>query len=404
MAIQGLRDTTGFVSDARPKNWREGILLLYPNGKAPLTGLTSVMSKRDVDDPEYNWWEKALSEQKLEGDASITNSATTISVSSGALTLKEGHLLWIKETDEIVLVASDPSSDTSISVVRGYSGSSASSFDPTTAGNDPYYYVIGNAQEEGSNAPTGINYDPTKRYNYTQIFRNTLEMTRTASKTRLRTGDQVREAKRECLEYHSIEMERAFWFGKRNETTRNGKPIRTTGGITSFIDSNNVRDQAGSAMDMETLEEDLFNLFQFGSSEKMCFTGNRGLLTLNQIVRKNTDMTITPGIKEFGMNVTRLTCPFGEVVIKTHPLFNQMGGGTNGGSAYLGVDSWLYFLDMQEIKYVYLEGSDTKYEKKLQSNDLDGMKSGYITECGLEVHHPKSHYLVKGVSNPAADS
>ena len=63
--------------------------------------------------------------------------------------------------------------------------------------------------------PTGVNYDPTKKYNYTQIFRNTLEMTRTASKTRLRTGDQVKEAKRECLELHSIEMEKGFIWGAK---------------------------------------------------------------------------------------------------------------------------------------------------------------------------------------------
>jgi hypothetical protein len=401
MSIQGLRDTDNFVADARPKNWRQGILLLYPNGKAPLTGLTSVMSSRTVDDPEFNWWEKALDDQKLEGDSSISASVTSISVSSGALTLKEGHLIWVKETDEIMLVDSDPSSDTSFSVVRGYSGTSGQSFDPTASGTDPYYYVIGNAQEEGSNAPTGINYDPNKQYNYTQIFRNTLEMTRTASKTRLRTGDQVKEAKRECLEYHSIEMEKAFWFGKRFEGTRNGRPIRTLGGVFEWIDSGNIKDQAGAATDMEQLEEWLFEAFSFGSNEKVAMVGNRALLTINQIVRKNTDLTIQSGIREFGMNVTRLTCPFGELVMKTHPLWNQYGGSSGN---WQGVDSWMAILDMNELKYVNLRDSDTKYQKVLQTNDLDGMKSGYLTECSLEMHHPKTHYLIKGLTNPAVDS
>ena len=35
------------------------------------------------------------------------------------------------------------------------------------------------------------------------------------------------------------------------------------------------------------------------------------------------------------MNVSRLVCPFGELVIKTHPLFeNRMPGGTTAGTAY----------------------------------------------------------------------
>lgn len=54
MAINGLRTTANFVTDQRPKNWRETILLLYPNGKAPLTALTSLMKSEKTDDPEFN--------------------------------------------------------------------------------------------------------------------------------------------------------------------------------------------------------------------------------------------------------------------------------------------------------------------------------------------------------------
>lgn len=55
MAIQGLRDTSNFVADQRPQNWREGIMLLYPNGKMPLLALTSVMKSRSVDDYTFNF-------------------------------------------------------------------------------------------------------------------------------------------------------------------------------------------------------------------------------------------------------------------------------------------------------------------------------------------------------------
>jgi hypothetical protein len=196
-------------------------------------------------------------------------------------------------------------------------------------------------------------------------------------------------------------MEKAFWFGKRFEGTRNGRPIRTMGGVFEWIDSGNIVDQAGAATDMEQLEEWLFEAFSFGSNEKVAMVGNRALLTINQIVRKNTDLTIQSGIREFGMNVTRLTCPFGELVMKTHPLWNQYGGSSGN---WQGVDSWMAILDMNELKYVNLRDSDTKYQKVLQTNDLDGMKSGYLTECSLEMHHPKTHYLIKGLTNPAVDS
>ena len=46
----GLRGTGDFVTDQRPKNWREQILRLYPNGKAPLTALLALMKNESTDD------------------------------------------------------------------------------------------------------------------------------------------------------------------------------------------------------------------------------------------------------------------------------------------------------------------------------------------------------------------
>lgn len=403
MPIQGLRDTSNFVTDQRPKNWREGILLLYPNGKMPLTALTSLMKSRSVDDPEFNWWEKELDDRRLVLGANLTAANTTITVTAGAQGLKQGDLLYVEESEEILFVASDPASDTSITVTRGFAGTTPATLDYDGAAVNPNLLVIGSAYEEGSLAPTGVNFDPTKKYNYTQIFRNTLEATRTATKTRLRTGDAIKEAKRECLEYHGIDMERAFWLGQRYEGTRNGKPHRATGGVLSWLPNDNIKN-ANAGVDMETLEEYLYEIFLYGSSEKMAFCGNRSLLTIQQVVRKNSSIEIMSGLKEFGMNVSRLICPFGELVLKTHPLFNQVRGGTNGASPYYGMEAWMAVLDMDNVGYTYLKDSDTKYQPDLAANGMDGMKSGYLTEAAIELHHAKTHYLVKNFHTAAADS
>jgi len=408
MAINGLRTTSNFATDERPKNWREGLLRLDPNGSMPLTGLTSMMKSRSTDDPEFNWWEKPTETRRIQLVSSATaltssNTAVTLEASQAGLQLKEGDLLLVESTGEIMRVSADPTSNTAITVLRGFSGTTATALNTTTSGKNPFMTVIGSAYEEGSNAPTGVNYDPTKRSNYTQIFRNTLEITRTASKTRLRTDDAVKEAKRECLQYHGIDMERAFWFGGKLETTINQKPARTTGGVKYLLDNylsgQNVKDvnsDYAAGLTMTGLEEYMYNIFKFGSQEKMAFCGNRSLLTLNQVLRKNTTWQIQSGVKEYGMDVTRIFSPFGTLVLKNHPLFNQMVGGTNT-TAYYGAESWLFVLDMANIKYVYLDGSDTTYQPILQSNGLDGMQSGYMTECGLEISMPQTHYLLKNI-------
>jgi len=414
MAIQGLRDTSDFtVTGQRPENWREGLLLLDPNGMTPLTGLTSAMKTRVVDDPLFHWFEKELETRRVElhatsGDLTTTNTTLTLAASGGALGLKQGDILRVEQTAELVRVTADPSIDTSLQVSRAFAGSSAATLDANGAGINPNLIVVGSAYEEGSNAPTGIAFDPSEKNNRTQIFRNTLEATRTAQKTRLRTGEAVREAKREALQYHGIDMERAMWFGKKSLSTVNGKPLHTMDGILNWIPTSSpdhdVTADTTTGADMAWLEERMFEIFKFGSSEKMGFCGNRALLTIGQILRKNATWNFNSGVKEFGMNVTRITSPFGELVLKTHPLFNQMSGGTTGGTSYFGVESWLFVLDMANITYVHLKDSDTQWEPDLQSNGLDGLKAGYLTESSIEVHHPKTHYLIRNLALAAADS
>ena len=408
MSIQGIRHTENFVTDERPKNWREGILKLEPNGMAPLTGLTSGLKNESTNDPEFNWWTKSLERERFEVTVNVTAGITNIGVASGAQKVVKNHLLQFEETGEIVRVTSDPSSNTSISVARGAAGTSAQAFDPTTTtGANPNLLIVGTSFEEGADVPTGLNFDPVKLYNFTQIFRNSIEATRTAMKTRLRTGDQVKEAKREALQYHSIQMEKAWFFGSRSEGTQNGKPVRTTGGIDYWINnhaSQNVRNQDGAATDMEQLEEWLHDMFRFGSTEKMAFAGSRALLTIQQIIRKNADYQLSQSQKEFGMNVTRLVSPFGTVVLKTHPLFNYSPGGSNNAGNYFGYNSSMYVLDMGNLRYRYLEDSDTKYLPDRQANGIDGMTSEYLTEAGLELHHPETFFIIHGLTSAKADS
>lgn len=420
MAIQGLRDTSNFVANQAPENWRQGLMLLYPNSaeaaKAPLTAMTSMMKEESTDDPRFHWWEQALDDRRFElhatsGDLASASAGdiNTITLAAGtnAKTLVQNDLLRVEQTGEILRVYADPTSDTSIQVVRGAAGSTPATVDANGSAVNPNLLCIGSAFEENSLAPTGVNYDPTEVYNYTQIFRRTYEISGTAAETRLRTGDAVKEAKRQCLEYIGVDMERGFLLGKRSSSTLNGRPYRTTNGIINQIDSNNIYSFTSGNVTMATLEEQMFNIFKYGSTEKVMLGGNRALLAINQCVRKNgaAQWQIREGVKEYGLEVTRLTCAFGTLVFKAHPLLTQAAGGTNGGAtAYYGMDSWAFILDMSDIKYRYLTNRDLDYQPNLQTPGMDGMQAGYLVECGIEVHHAAKHGLWKQMSSGAADS
>ena len=402
MAITGLRTTENFSpSEVRPKNWREGILLQYPNGAFPLFALTSQMRKESTDDPEFNWFEKRLDARRLQVNGAVANkTGTSITVDKDALVVVAKTMLYVETTGEILFVTADPASDTALTVSRGFAGSTAANI-PDNA----QLLVIGTAFEEGSKAPTGQAYDPFKRYNYTQIFRRTLEITGTAAKTKLRTGDAVKEAKREALEYISIDIERSMWFSHRNQDTYEGKPRRTMGGILSQLPAENIFDAGKTAfadgVDFDTLEGWIKDIFKFGSQEKMVFCGDLALLTIQRIIRNSpsSTWTWTPQTKEYGMNVTRLVTPFGTLVFKTCPLFNQStSSGLSGATPSYGFDSYAFVLDMAHVKYVYMADRDLKYQPDLTEVGLDGEKSGYIAECSIKLEQLEDHALIKNLA------
>ena len=272
--------------------------------------------------------------------------------------------------------------------------------------------IIGTVHEEGSSKPDSIFYQPVKRTNFTEIFRTNIEVTRTAAETNVRTAAAVREMRREALQYHGIEMEMAFWFGHSFEETSlkiNSRPTRSTGGFVDFLelfDVSAVGDDKriavqSAATDMSEFEELMKRAFTWGSSEKMAFCGNRALLTLNQIARRNADVfQMSSGQKEFGMNVRRFLTPFGDLILKTHPLFSRMQDG-QGADTWTSYESAMAIVDMGELMYRPLRNSDTKWVPNQQNPGDDRVEGGYLTEAGMEFHHPQSHFLIKGLNAAA---
>ena len=83
-AFAGVRGTGNYGTDERPKNFRQGILWLNPNGTAPIFALTSKMGKRSIDDPEFSWWAEPNDHVRLQvnGALGFWSNGVTIVVDS----------------------------------------------------------------------------------------------------------------------------------------------------------------------------------------------------------------------------------------------------------------------------------------------------------------------------------
>ena len=407
-SIQGLRDTQDIIAafHDRPENFRHGILMREPNGQAPLFALTAAAQSESTDDPNYHWFEEEMPDYRLALNADIDAVETDITVVDGALQFKVNDVIYVEQTAELMIVDANPTVDTTISVVRGFAGSTATLVDHDGAGINPNLFLLGAADPEGSAVPEGRSFNPSEIFNYTQIFRNAFSITKTAENTRYRTGDPVKNDKRRALNRHSQMIERTLFFGRRSLDSSGATPKRTTGGIIQQIDSELTftPTSSGTVGYAEFLGW-MKDVFYWGSSEKMMFCGNNVMLGLNEMARKNSqfEMDNVDRSDFFGMNVHRFMTPFGTLIVKTHPMFNQMTSGTTTAVDYNAIDTWGVIIDMANIKYRYMKNDDTMFEDNLQVKGTRARIGAYSTQCGLQTIHAKTHALVTGVIGGVAD-
>lgn len=426
MPFLGMRGTGDWVNNQRPENWRETILYLYPNGDAPLTGIQSMMGSEATDDPHFHWWTKALPEQggaitgiftdsglssAYSGDNSQVGDTLYVQVAEDiAKEFKVGHTAKIRDEDDHRVDTMVRITDRTLSGANSYL--TVSLIEATSSANDldtaDRILVAGSGYAEGSNRSEALAYDAVELSNYCQIFKNSLDITRTARKTRLRTGDAYTEKKRETLELHGIEMEKALIHGVKYSTTgSNGKPLRYTQGLISVINEQapaNVDDfRYNEDYDNTTwlsggeewLDERLEHAFRYGRSEKLGICGSGTIRAINQLAKQSGTINLEPMTTDYGLKVMAWLTPYGTVYLKIHPLLSQEPSDRNT----------MLLIEPERIKFRYID--DTFFvddpEKDSRNNGKDGTNEEFITEGGWEYHHPRTFSYLTGFGqdNPA---
>ena len=379
--IAGLRGTGSFGVDERPKNFREMILWMNPNGRSPLFALMAKMKKETTDDPEFAWWEEGLDIVRSETDGEHLAGATTITLASGGNKLVPGDILQVELDVEDysnveLLRVTAVNSDTEIEVDRGVAGSTAATIDTGS-----FLQRIGSVDREGGISPETVSRNPIKLRNFTQIFKTAFQVSNTAIATRYRTGDVLaNERKRKSFD-HSEKIEQSLLWGKAHESVIDGQPARYTGGLRQFLTTNNhvYTSNPTEALFLEQLSA-LFDREADGAgNERIAMCGNGFLNTMNHLARSESSTRINfNGVLEtYGMRLLHYTIPQGELYLHTHPLMNVHP--VYRYSAFIITPPGLVWRP--------LRGRDTSVEENIQPKDADFRKDQWLTEGGLEVHH-----------------
>jgi hypothetical protein len=383
--IAGLRGTGDFGVDERPKDFRENILFFNPNGEAPIFALSAKAGKRVVKDPEFAWWCEGNALVRVQttaptyaaGDTLFTigsadPTSTTLGVNYGTAThLKPGDLLQVEVVPEPtggmteIIEVDNVLSDTQFTAKRGAAGTTAGTIAATSN-----LTLIGSSYAEGTGAPRAVSRNPIKFFNYTQIFKNTYELTGTVDKTTFRTGNPWSNDKKRKAYDHSRDIEMSILFGRRFEGTGdNGKPKRTMGGLRTFIPASNTHIYSG-AVSSDQFLTDLAPVFDFNTgagNTRAMLCGNQFAMELGKIMNANTNVRInsTERVRVYGIDFEEMLVPQGRVLLKTHPLMSRHGIYTKSA----------FVLDFDALKWAPLDGRDTKARDDVQ------------TEAGIEVDY-----------------
>lgn len=416
--IAGLRGTGDWTTDERPKDFRESILFYNPNGTAPIFALTGKAGKKTVTDPQFFWWSEPNTLWRGLVNGALLSSDTTMTITpsdptnttpgslwSAASHLKQGDLILIEPTtdgpqfgvgfQEIVQVDT-PLSDTQFTMLRGAAGTTAAAI-----ANGAALSLIGSAFAEGTGAPRAVSRNPIKYTNYTQIFKDTYELTGTVTETFARTGDPWSNDKKRKMFDHARGIEEAILYGLPSESVgANGKPMRTMGGLRNFIPGNQtapntspptnttvwtVGGTAGTntpptpttVFSLLDAIEPVFDIDTEGGDTRIMFAGNQAIVELNKVLQASTNLRInfSQEIKLYGLDFKELILPRGRILLRSHPLLSRHPLYKKSG----------FILDFASVKYVALKGRDTRTRDDVQLKDED-VRRGFIqTECSLLV-------------------
>jgi len=377
--VQGAMTTTNVLSDQLAIDLGDRISELEPDVQV-LAVFSRAADKRKTVATKFSWLESQSKQRFDTTSSTATNSDTAIPVTTVAAYQQWDQVLNTRTGEQFRV---DSVGATTITVTRGI-GSSAAAMN---SGDE--LYIIGSAQPENDTSKPARSDVPTKTTNNTQIFRTPFE----ASGSLMASGFQASPAEwprqaHEKGKEHVKDIELSLLFGRKSATTPGSTEDRTTGGVLSFITSN----QTDAGGDLSEAEFNAFMLQQarYSSVSKLAMASGVGVSALNKFPAskqqtRNDETT-------YGMNVTHYTSPFGSLNLVWHRLLE--------GSKYSG---YIIVVDMAEVAYRYLgndqESRDTKVMPNRQANDQDGRKDEYLTECGLEFGQQRKHAVLTGITS-----
>ena len=399
MAI-GLLSSANAPSNLNALSFAQAITRLMPNGTAPLFALTSLLKDESANNIEHGYFSKSMIFPSATLGAAVADGVATAFTVVSNDDIVPGDMLLVESTSEVVLVTAVPDA-THLTVQRGVGTIAAGAIANSIA-----LRTIGNAFEEGSVRPSAVAVLATRYVNYTQIFRNSWAVTKTAAAIpQIAGAGYVSESKQDCAALHAMAIEKALIFGQKYMGTKNGQPFHTLEGVIPRIVAaagGNIT-TLGATTNWTQLEAALDPTLQTvtdpkGGNIRTMFVGGVARRVIHNIARLNATYQITASETSWGLQIDTIRTPRGVFEMIEHPLFN----------AYGNTSAWAkmaVICDLNAFSAAYLrKTSDAGYNAQgaVVENGIDAEGGTLTTELTCCIKNPAAFGVLYNFTAAAA--
>lgn len=319
---------------------------------------------------------------------STTAVATTVGNNSGTSLVVDDASIFVPNDTFVVggfggerlLVTAVNTGTNTLTVVRGYGSTSAASILEDTT-----IIKVGDVNPLGGDLLVGLSTVPVTKYNYAQIFKETVSVDRSSESSRMYSGGTpMYEQEIRGLEHMMQKIDNAFIFGQLKSDDANfTKRAYSAAGIDSFISTN--RYDVSGAISQTAFEAWAFDTaLQYGSENKICVLGS--ILSKAVASWYKTDLQLNPEYQKLGVKVMSYVTPDGRTLNFLHHKYFQRVNELKGVALVI---------DPVNVKKMVKRGMT--YEAK--PTTADKYIGEYLAEMSFKIKHEKTHALMTGVTS-----
>lgn len=397
-AVAGILSSSNANADLDTKadlvgEYQESILVRNSKGMnagSTLFGLMSRLKAEPAENTEFNWFERDPVKRQI--DVAVANPTPPASQGvAGTITieatptqgddawqyLNQGNILYNLRTGEYIEVTATPTTNT-INVARAINGGTLSGY--TLVAQDTLA-IITLGKDEGA-LPSRASYEePEVLTNFVQTFNRVVELTNAFKANKLRSDQSgpLKARRIQALENIAKDIEMAFLLGtKQRRTGQNGYEY-FTGGIRDAVDrsasGNALNGQGGSGV---SLISDVLPWLQgfmtVGSDAKLALCGPTAYSVFSTFANQASNgFRIMNQENVFGMNITVINTPFGELDLAFHPGLKEIPAFAD----------WMFVVDLAHVMQKTLE--PLFLEPNIQTPGQDSYKEQFRAKLGLKL-------------------